>query len=146
MQFYIYILLCTLFLSCKNTHPTFELCPGGLYPYYFVDLKYKGDFYAIKEQFNNHYKPFTGANHTGIVKIKFHINCKGESGNFDLETYNLNYKDTIIHSDITNQLLHITKSLNGWGPPKDDEGIGVNSHKFLAFRIINGKLIHILPK
>ena len=47
---------------------------------------------------------------------------------------------------ITKQLLNISKTLDDWIPAYDEDGNSVNSHKFFAFKIVNGKLIDILPK
>lgn len=82
----------------------------------------------------------------GIVRIRFNINCRGESGNFEIETYSLDYKSNRVNNKITKQLIVLTKNLKDWIPATNEEGEKVNSHKFFAFKIINGKLEDILPK
>jgi hypothetical protein len=135
-----------LFISCNSKPTDFELCGGGLYPYYHPQLNYKGSFYAIKEYFYTNYKEVNYSNNTGIVKIRFHVNCKGETGNFKIETYGLDYNPIKIDTQITQQLLELSQRLKNWIPAKDENGNTVNSHKFLAFKIINGRLTDILPK
>jgi hypothetical protein len=51
-----------------------------------------------------------------------------------------------INTQITAQLLELTKGLKYWIPAKDDDEKIVNSHKFFAFKIVNGQLVDILPK
>lgn len=133
-------------LGCGQDKQEFQLCSGKKWPYYHPDLEYSGGFYDIKDNFYNSYKIIESTNNTGIVRIQFDINCKGQSGNFKVETYGLNYRSIEMDSLIINQLIHSTKNLQRWIPAKMDDGSTVNSHKFFAFKIINGRLIDILPK
>ena len=146
MKTFISCLTICLFISCNSESIKFELCGGGLHPYYYPQLSYKGSFYAIKEHFYTNYKEVNYSNNTGIVKIRFHVNCKGETGNYKVETYSLDYNSIKMESQITQQLLRLTKELKDWIPGKDAGGDFVNSHKFFAFKIIEGQLTEILPK
>jgi len=134
------------FISCNSSSNDFELCGGGLKPYYRTGLSYEGDFYAIKEYFKTNYKAIKSGENSGIVKIQFHVNCKGEAGNYKLEAYSFDYQLLEINSEITSQFLELTKGLNEWIPGKDEDGEAVNSHKFFAFKIVEGVLTEILPK
>lgn len=140
-----FILLLTLF-SCHEKNDNFELCGMGITrPYYVTGLDYKGELYAIEKEFRQHFKsPQT--NSTGIAKIKFQVNCHGESGNFNYEEYNLDYKKVDLNDSIKIQIEQITKGLDQWIPGKDDDGENVNSFKFLSFRLHDGIIIEILPK
>jgi len=146
MKMLISCLAVCLFISCNSASENFELCEGDLYPYYHPQLNYKGSFYAIKEHFKTHYKPIKTGNNTGIVRVRFQVNCKGETGNYNVATYSFNYELIAINTQITAQLLELTKGLKDWIPAKDDDKKIVNSHKFFAFKIVNGQLIDILPK
>jgi hypothetical protein len=146
MKTFISCIAVCLFISCNSASENFELCGGGLHPYYHPELNYKGSFYAIKEHFKTNYKPVSTGNNTGIVRIQFQVNCKVETGNYNMETYSFNYELTAINTQITAQLLELTKGLKDWIPAKDDEGKTVNSHKFFAFKIVNGQIVDILPK
>ncbi len=132
--------------GCNKNNVKFELCPGKKHPYYYPNLRYNGDFYEIKAHYYNNYRTISLPNNTGVVKIMFSVNCKGKSGNYFLETYSLNYNNIIINKKITEQLINLTKTLNDWIPALDEDGESVNSHKFFAFKIIDGKLTDILPK
>ena len=146
MKILIKLLLFCLLLSCNSNKSEFKLCSGSKRPYYYPTLKYEGNFYKIKNHFFNNYKTIQFPNSNGIVKIRFNINCKGETGNFFIDTYSLDYKNKTINKEITEQLLNLTKDLKDWVPARNDEGEMINSHKFFAFKIIEGKLIDILPK
>jgi hypothetical protein len=146
MKITIKLFLLYFLTSCSSGNSEFKLCSGIKRPYYFPTLEYKGDFYKIKNHFFNNYTTIQLPNNNGIVKIRFHVNCKGETGNFFTDTYSLDYKKTTINKDITEQLLNLTKSLKDWIPARNEEGENINSHKFFAFKIIKGDLIDILPK
>lgn len=140
------LFLVILFFSCStNSDPEFELCSEDKRPYYYPALQYKGGFYTIKNHFYNNYNSSENSNISGIVKIRFDVNCKGETGNFKINTYTLDYKDTIIVNQVTKQLLQLTKNLKDWIPASEN-GKLINSYKFFAFKLSNGKLIDILPK
>jgi hypothetical protein len=85
-------------------------------------------------------------NNSGIVRIQFVVNCKAQSGNFMVESCDYNYKICTVNPLIVNSLLELTKKLNGWIPAIDECGETVNSHKFFAFKIVNGAIEDILPK
>ncbi len=129
---------------------SFSLCgTGRKNPYYHPDLNYRGEFRELKAYFYQYFaeENFKNISHnSGIVRVQFQVNCKGESGNFNFINYDFNYKVCDIDQVITTKLLNLCKSLNGWIPAKDEKGEYINSHKFFAFKIKNGQLIDILPK
>ena len=149
MKTLIKLLLFYFLTSCSSGNSgnsEFKLCSGMKRPYYYPTLEYKGNFYKIKSHFFNNYKTIQLPNNNGIVKIRFNINCKGETGNFFINTYSLNYKNITMNKEITEQLLNLTKGLKNWIPARNEESENINSHKFFAFKIIKGVLIDILPK
>jgi hypothetical protein len=129
---------------------TFQLCgTGSKKPYYFPELRHRGGFREIKQHFYLGYDKSVYEkvkNNSGIVRIQFAVNCKGESGQFKIEVCDFNYKISTMHATIIEQLLFLTKALNGWLPAHNDKGEAINSHKFFAFKIENGSIVDILPK
>lgn len=119
---------------------------GILKPYYLTGLDYKGGIFAIKEKYKKEYITVKKGQNSGIVKIRFDVNCKGETGNFEFETYNLNYESTTLNDSIVNQTVLIAKKLNNWIPGTNDNNEKINSFKFLAIKIIDGEIKEILPK
>ena len=142
----IFSLIILLSISACKTENRFNLCRGKTHPYYYPVLRYKGGLYEIKNHFFRNYKSVDEGDNSGIVKIKFNINCLGESGNFSFETFSLEYRIISINPEITQQLIELTKDLNEWEPARNESGNSVNSHKFFAFKIIDGQLKDIFPK
>jgi hypothetical protein len=149
----IFILTCLflntlLFSQEKDT--SFKLCNDeSVYPYYYPELKYKGDFWEIKQHYQSTY-PTTKfqvlKNNSGIVTVQFKVNCKGQTGDFKILQCDSDYHPITLNKEITDYLMTKTKELKDWIPPKDEEGNIVNSHKFFSFRIKEGILLEILPK
>lgn len=126
--------------------PTFTICNEDHIPQYFnfsKGMQYRGEKPALLEDVNKHYKP-VNINQSGLVRIRFVVNCKRETGRFRMQAMDLNYQPYEFNSQITDQLLTITKSLSGWGiltkntTPKD-------YYQYLIFKIDNGTIIEILP-
>ena len=147
------MLLCgiiSLNVYSQEKDTSFSLCEDvSTWPYYHPELKYKGGFWVIKEHFKSTYpttKMQVLKKNSGIVTVRFKVNCKGEMGEFSLIQYDLDYQKTTLNKIITDYFLTKTKELKDWIPPKNEEGKIVNSHKFFSFRLINGELIEILPK
>ena len=149
----IYIILSLLhstFIFSQEKDMLFSLCDDGkTYPYYYPELEYKGGFWEIKQHFVMDYpmEQFQALNNnTGILTVKFNVNCKGETGDFSLQFCDFNYHAIKINQEIIDYLLNKTKTLDNWIPGQDEEGNVVNSHKFFSFRIKEGVLLEILPK
>ncbi len=135
------------FSACESEKKGFKLCGSQqLWPYYHPELKNQKSFYQIKNYFFTNYRVVSGRDNNGIVKIRFHVNCEGESGNFEVENYGLDYKEVKLSEEINRQLLELTKQIGQWVPAKDSDGETVNSHKFYAFRVEKGQITDILPK
>jgi hypothetical protein len=147
MRNFIYILTIITFFSCNRKSGELNLCGLGiLKPYYLTGLNYEGGIFAIKQKYKEEYITVKTGQNSGIVKIRFDVNCKGETGNFVSETYNLKYESTTMNDSIVNQTVLIARNLNNWTPGTNDDNENINSFKFLAIKVINGKIKEILPK
>jgi len=147
MKVIVYTLFTLALIACNRKSGELDLCGIGiLQPYYFTGLTYEGGTYAIKEQFYSKYAPVLSGKHSGIVKIRFDVNCLGETGNFEVDQFNLNYQPTSLNDSISTQLLSITKQLDGWIPGTNDDNEPINSFKFLAIKLVDGQITEILPK
>lgn len=107
-------------------------------------LEYKGEKIAIMEEFNKKYIPVNDKNCNGLVRVRFLVNCKGETDRFRAISMNEEYKETTFDSKIIEQLLTISKSLNGW-IPKIMEGKEIDYYQYLIFKMKDGQIIEILP-
>lgn len=126
--------------------PTFTICNEDHVPQYFnfsKGMQYLGEKPALVAEVNRRYKP-VNVNQSGLVRIRFVVNCKGKTGRFRMQAMDWDYQPHEFDSQITDQLLTITKSLSGWEKltnntnPKD-------YYQYLIFKIDNGALIEILP-
>lgn len=113
---------------------------------YFNDgksIQYQGGKLVIDSIFFSTYQP-VNVSQSGLVRIRFVVNCLGKTGRFRFLSSDLNYQPYPFTPDITDQLLRITKSMNHW-QPKIWKGINIDYYQYLVFKIENGQLTHILP-
>lgn len=143
------ILLFLPFLTFAQNENDFKLCGNGeMHPYYYPELKYEGDLLAITTHFKNDFNTKKWSHlksDTGIITIQFHVNCKGETGDFITKIVDFDFNKTEIDVEIVNEILVFTKNLSEWKPAIDEDGEIVNSHKFLTFKIVNAKITEIYP-
>ena len=128
--------------------PTFKICNNeDQVIQYFNNsngMEYDGDKPALTDIFQKQYKPVVSNGQTGLIRIRFIVNCNGEAGRFRVLCSDLNYLPLKFDSKITDQLLAITKSLKGWKPKLWKE-MKVDYYQYLIFKIKDGNLIAILP-
>lgn len=113
---------------------------------YFNDrngIQYQGGKHAIDSLFFSTYQS-VNVNQSGLIRIRFVVNCHGETGRFRLMSSNLDYQPYEFSTAITDQLLHLSKTMTGW-QPKIWKELKVDYYQYLIFKIENGKLTHILP-
>ena len=126
----------------------FELCneEDEVIQYFNVSqgLEYYGEKLEILKTFEKKFEPSEKENQNGIIRIRFIVNCKGETGRFRILEADENYKKFSFDSNITKQLLEITKSLDGW-IVKESENIKLDYYQYLIFKIKNGNINEILP-
>ncbi|MCB9202360.1 MAG: hypothetical protein H6604_04835 [Flavobacteriales bacterium] len=145
--FLLAFLIITNFLSAQETN--FKLCGDStLIPYYFPELSYRPDFHEVKKYFSENYsaEKFKNApNNTGMIHIVFWVNCKGETGNYSIETFDYDYKYCEMDENLKQFFLDLTKNLKVWKTIPENEKY-LNFHKFYIFKVKNGELVEILPK
>ena len=125
----------------------FEICfEKHIFQYFNTSdgMEYEGEKSAIEMVFMNNYKSEKIDNESGLIRINFVVNCKGKTDRFRLISMDENYKEKIFLKSITNQLLIITKNLNGWKAKKYQEK-NIDYYQYLIFKIENGQLKEILP-
>ena len=124
----------------------FELCSKHIYQYFNNSggLEYEGEKLAIEKEFLAKYKSEYLKKESGLIRIQFVVNCKGETDRFRLLSMDENYKEKLFPKSITDQLLKITKNLKGW-KPKKIEGREIDFYQYLIFKIENAQLKEILP-
>ncbi|HMP30532.1 MAG TPA: hypothetical protein PKD85_13085 [Saprospiraceae bacterium] len=128
----------------------FNLCNDLLnnnYPfhrYHYTKVKYYGGVYHISKKFKEQYRRPKNIVESGIIKVNFIVNCRGETGNFEILELDENYKQKRFNTQITDQILSICKELDEW-IPGSVKGQKVDSYKFLTFKIKNSEIVEIFP-
>jgi len=131
----------------KTDNKDFKLCfPNKIYQYFnnSKGLEYEGEKIAIDKIFFENYNSKNVKKESGSIRIRFVVNCNGETDRFRLLEMDENYQEKTFDSTITKQLMAITKSLKGW-KPKEFYGFKSNYYQYLIFKIENGNLIEIMP-
>lgn len=124
----------------------FKLCHNqtSIIQYYAFDEKtFEGEKSAIDEHFFQHYRPVNN-NESGLVRIRFVVNCEGNTGRFRMLSMGTNYERMTFSREITDQLMSLTKDLDGWKPMEARE-TKRDYYQYLIFKIRAGALIEIMP-
>ena len=128
--------------------PSIELChpDGDVFQYHNVamGLQYRGEKPAIRRAFQQAFKPVHMPGQSGLIRIRFVVNCKGETNRFRLLGADENWQAFTFHEDITTQLMAIAKGLDGW-QPLDLDGTPVDYYQYLVFKMKDGEIIDIMP-
>lgn len=131
--------------------PDFLLCRSENYTVqYYAYTNHEGDYPYINEKreleeiFNKKYDPQMAAKESGLIRIRFVVNCKGEADRYRIISMDNNYKPKKFDKSITDQLLTITKSDLRW-KSFDTEKLKRDYYMYLIFKIDNGNIIEIMP-
>ena len=131
----------------KTDDPAFKLCAPNDVKQYFnfgKGLQYKGEKMAIETVFSQEYQPVIDTTQNGWIRIRFVVNCNGQTGRFRLMASDDDYQPKSFASPITDQLMSITKRLDGW-QPLSTEDQPKDYYQYLLFKIHNGTILEILP-
>lgn len=129
----------------KIDDPNFKICSGYVFQYYELKKnEYIGGKPKLIEEVLSQYDDTNVAKESGLLRIRFMVNCEGQANRFRLLGMDFNYQEKIFDKSITNQLLRIVEKLNGWGIGHYKE-VPVPYYLYLIFKIEKGKIIQILP-
>ena len=125
--------------------PDFTVCDEShIAQYYGVRSEYYGEKFAILNYFNSNYDKSGLKDEIGYLTIRFIVNCKGKTGRFRIEGMNLNYEPITFNEKLTEQLLRLTKEMDGW-EIAHYRNKPLDYYKYFTFKILNGDLAEILP-
>jgi hypothetical protein len=130
--------------------PDFKLCfnDNDIRQYFNFSkgVQYKGEKPAIDEYFKEKYQAVE-SNQSGLIRIRFIVNCKGETDRFRLMAMDGNYQATKFSSEITDQLLDLTQKMDGWLPIEMEEmnNTALDYYQYIIFKIDRGNIIEIMP-
>ena len=160
------ILLCFSFTACDyyviNAHENhvgvigekegisnddFSVCfEEKIFPYYYGNnvAKYKSGKDSLRLYFDQNFdnKDYTGQ--SGYITIRFIINCKGETGRFEILQTGTDFKTKEFEPILVDQLFNLVQNLERWQAIKF-QGDSFDSFFHLTFKIENGQIVEILP-
>jgi hypothetical protein len=105
---------------------------------------YKGEKPALLNEFKRKFSSREMMGETGIIRIRFLVNCRGESDRFRIIGMDENHNEKVFSPLIVDQLLQITKGLTKWNIYKIND-VNYDYYNYLLFKFRNGYLIEILP-
>ncbi len=128
----------------KLDDPAFKLCNESTAIQYFAfgEKTFKGGKIFIERAFEKHYKPEKVAKESGLIRVRFVVNCRGETGRYRVLGMDEAYQEKEFDNSITDQLLAITKRLKGW---KIFPNVDRDYYQYLIFKIKDGELIELMP-
>lgn len=112
--------------------------------YAFGEKPYAGEKRALTDIFEAQYQAVDGNDESGLIRIRFVVNCQGKAGRFHLMGMNPEYQAHTFSPEITEQLLRITQNLEGWKRMQAN-GQAFDYYQYLIFKIEQGNLIEIMP-
>jgi len=134
------------FLSSQDDE-SFRLCNSEKQiEQYFNDgngLQYKGERAEIWKLFKENFKSDNSITDSGLLTLRFVVNCKGETDRFRLLEMDYNFKEINFSKAITDQILSIAKSMKGW-QPKTQNGQPIDYYQVISFKIEKGKIFEIV--
>lgn len=108
-------------------------------------LDIEGDKSGLINIFKTQYDSSVAKKESGLIRIRFIVNCNGETGRFRLLSGGLDFKEKPIDKSITDQLMRITKSLTGWKQKIDVQNQARDYYQYLIFKIVEGEIVSIRP-
>jgi hypothetical protein len=106
-------------------------------------IQYDGEKASVIREFENKFQQ-VNETENGYITIRFIVNCEGKTGWFRIVTMDFDYQEKELSSELSNQLLEITKNLKGW-KPGDFDGKKYDYYQYLTFKITNGRIENIMP-
>jgi len=125
----------------------FKVCHEDLtipFNYGGFGLVYEGEKKKLVETINDKFHYQKTKDQTGFITIRFIINCEGQTGRFRVIEMDLNLKPKKFDENISNQILNITKGLDGWQRLERWEKVW-DVQQYLTFKFEDGVITEILP-
>lgn len=126
--------------------PSFKPCSAKFIPQYYsfgADV-YEGEKPALENFIRQRYKQEEDKGQNGYITIRFVVNCQGRTGWFRVQEMDFTYQPKKFTPKLVEQLLELTKQLNGWKPAQEG-GTSYDYYYYLTFQLVNGQLKAIMP-
>jgi hypothetical protein len=100
-----------------QTSASFEVCNAKkILQYYGIGTTYKGGKRAIKNALENQLPKDLRFEHSGYLVFRFVVNCKGESGLFQVKMTNEGLQPVDFDKEKVQQIQQHLRSLKNWEP------------------------------
>lgn len=116
----------------QNT--TFKPCSSDIYQYYNDKTGYKTERFGIRKEISQSINNLNYPNFSGLINVRFIINCKNEIGYFKIKTTNQRYKNIEIPASLQKKIVAIIQQLKNWNGKNKD------SYYQIYIKIRNGKV------
>lgn len=133
--------------SCRAT--TFQPCNNCFARMWYDMAIDHAEQYTLNQLVRTYYRPISRPGQSGLVRVQFVINCKGERGLFEIAGFGDDYCPRTFDTQITDQLVricreHVPAELSGYATdlPYSQP---LDSAISLTFRLKDGQLTDILP-
>ena len=133
----------------KHLQNKFVVCNEDLIgQYYYNDLgsNYDGGLRRIKELLKNRYISTNNEHDSGYIRIRFVVNCMGQTGRFSILQVDKEYQPIRLTTSLMKQLLDFMISLPDWKLGRlTDDGKPYDNYRHITFKIENGQVLEIFP-
>jgi hypothetical protein len=135
-----------IFYDSALDNPNYYLCDEmNIMEYYQVNPKFKEGHNSVRHYFKEEIKTLRfSAETTGLLTIRFVINCRGEIGRVRSFGIDSNYKSIMLNQKKVNLISDHIKQMPNWTQEEYD-GKKYDSYKMISFKIKNGIITEILP-
>ncbi len=128
-------------------NPNFKICGPQkeiLQYYAFHEKPIVEEKGHLETVFKKQYRPILSESQTGLIRIRFAVNCAGLAGRFRVMGMDNHYQPKEFSKEVTEQLRKITKAYNGWRIMRAN-GKARDYYMYLVFKMEKGELIEIMP-
>ena len=124
----------------------FQNCNIGRLPQYYAynDKPFAKEKLHFERYINASYQAPDNSKESGLLRIRFTVNCHGKSGRFRLLSMNENYEEMSFSDGIVDQLLALTKDYKEWRVLSYN-GMESDYYFYVTFKIKNGQIREVLP-
>lgn len=122
----------------------FELCgKGRLIGYYHSAAPkiYRGTKLEFREFILSNFEN-NGFSDSGILNLRFHINCDGQVGNMEVNELDNDFEKSSLTEELVDQLIELISQSKNWETFADED---YNYYMYLNFKIEDGNVTEIVP-
>lgn len=122
----------------------FELCGNGRLIGFYQSAApkiYKGTKLMFRKSILSNFKN-NGFKDSGMLNLRFHINCNGQVGNIEINELNNDFEKTDFTQGLVDQIIKLVSQKAHW---ETFAGGDHNYYMYLNFKIEDGDIIEIIP-